>query len=58
MMRSFPEKFSIIDFYLSVCDKVTVKGCPLAGLQLLDIGSRKHSPPPHPFWRKPANING
>lgn len=58
MMRSFPEKFSIIDFYLSVCDKVTVKGCPLAGLQLLDIGKPETFASAASFLEETGNING
>ncbi len=38
LMESWPEKFSIIDFYLSVCDKVSVYGICQPGLKLMDIG--------------------
>lgn len=58
MMESFPEKFSIIDFYLSVCDKVTVKGCPLDGLQLLDIGKPEALASASSFLEKIRNNNG
>lgn len=57
MMEPFPEKFSIIDFYLSVCDKVTVKGCPLAGLQLLDIGKPEALASATSFLEKIRNAN-
>lgn len=32
------DKFSIIDFYLSVCDKEIIKACPYPQLRLLDVG--------------------
>ena len=34
----FPDKFGIIDFYLSVCDKVAIRGCADDGLRLMDVG--------------------
>ena len=34
----WPEKFSIIDFYLSVCGKEDIRVCPLPGLKILDVG--------------------
>jgi len=37
-MQKFPDKFSIIDFYLSVCDKVEIRGCFSHNLRLLDVG--------------------
>lgn len=39
-MQSWPEKFSIIDFYLSVCDKYDIYGCYDASLRLLDVGKQ------------------
>lgn len=38
LMDSFPDKFGIMDFYLSLCDKVNIKGYEKAGLQLMDVG--------------------
>lgn len=38
LMVDFPDKFSIIDFYLSVCDKVTIKCHFQKDLRLLDVG--------------------
>lgn len=38
LMDDFPEKFSIIDFYLKVCATRTIKGYVEDGLKLLDIG--------------------
>lgn len=38
MMDAWEGKFSIIDFYLSICDKVQIKCCPNDNLQLLDVG--------------------
>ena len=37
-MNDFPDKFSIMDFYLSVCHKTTIKGIVADGLKLLDVG--------------------
>lgn len=34
----FPDKFSIIDFYLKVCDKETIYGYVQPGLRLMDVG--------------------
>ena len=36
--QDFPEKFSIIDFYLNVCDKEPIYGYIQPGLRLLDVG--------------------
>ena len=36
----WPEKFSIIDFYLSVCDREDIRACPLPGLKILDVGKQ------------------
>ncbi len=38
LMSDWNGKFSIIDFYLSVCDKVTIQGFTIDGMQLLDVG--------------------
>lgn len=38
LMESWEGKFSIIDFYLGVCDKVDVKGCVIEGMRILDVG--------------------
>ncbi|MBO7119066.1 MAG: NTP transferase domain-containing protein [Bacteroidaceae bacterium] len=35
---TFPERFSIIDFYLKVCDKEPIYGYVQDGLRLLDVG--------------------
>lgn len=37
-MANFPDTFSIIDFYLSVCDKIPIKSYTPANLSLLDVG--------------------
>ncbi len=34
----FPEKFSIIDFYLKVCDREPIYGYVQEGLRLMDVG--------------------
>ena len=38
LMQSWPQRFSIIDFYLAVCDKMVVHGAIQPGLRLLDVG--------------------
>lgn len=37
-MKDWPTRFSIIDFYLSVADRVPIIGVPKADLQLIDVG--------------------
>lgn len=37
-MADWPEKFPIMDFYLSVCGKVAVRAVKQPGLRLLDVG--------------------
>ena len=36
--EGFPDKFSIIDFYLKVCDKEPIFGYVQPGLRLMDVG--------------------
>jgi NDP-sugar pyrophosphorylase family protein len=38
LMERFPDKFSIIDFYLSVCHRSRIYGCIKDDLQVLDVG--------------------
>ena len=38
LMDSFPDKFGIMDFYLNVCHKTTIKGIVAENLKLLDVG--------------------
>lgn len=38
LMKDFPQKFSIIDFYLSICNQVDIQGCLQPSLQILDVG--------------------
>ncbi|MBQ9645873.1 MAG: nucleotidyltransferase family protein [Prevotella sp.] len=38
LMDRFPDRFSIIDFYLSVCHRSRVYGCQKNDLRLLDVG--------------------
>lgn len=38
LMESWEGKFSIIDFYLSVCDKVAIQGSVIDGMRILDVG--------------------
>jgi len=42
LMNSWPEKFSIIDFYLSIADKYPIKGVQMPGLELVDVGTLDH----------------
>lgn len=37
-MNSYPEKFPIMDFYLSECNQIKIKGFIAEGLQLVDVG--------------------
>ncbi len=37
-MDRWKEKFSIIDFYLSIADKTVIRGIPKENLQLIDVG--------------------
>ncbi len=36
--ENWPEKFSVIDFYLSVCDKERIEAYEYPGLRLMDVG--------------------
>lgn len=38
LMERFPERFPIIDFYLSVCHRARIVGCVKDDLRLLDVG--------------------
>lgn len=38
LMDRFPDRFSIIDFYLSVCHRSRIYGCQKDGLSVLDVG--------------------
>ena len=38
LMDEFPDKFGIMDFYLSVCHKTMIKGVVADNLKLLDVG--------------------
>jgi len=38
LMKRFPDKFSIIDFYLSTCHRSRIYGCIKDDLQVLDVG--------------------
>lgn len=37
-MTDFPDKFSVIDFYLSVCNKIKIQAHTPKNLKLLDVG--------------------
>jgi hypothetical protein len=38
VMKDWPDRFSIIDFYLSICDKYPIEGYLKSDLRLLDVG--------------------
>lgn len=38
LMDRFPDRFSIIDFYLSTCHRAHIYGCLANNLQVLDVG--------------------
>jgi NDP-sugar pyrophosphorylase family protein len=38
LMKNFPDKFSIIDFYLDVCDKIKIHAFHQTNLNLIDVG--------------------
>lgn len=38
LMYTWPEKFSIIDFYLAICHRFTIKVCVQEDLKLVDVG--------------------
>lgn len=40
LMASWPEKFSIIDFYLSLCDKYLIRGIEADGVSIFDAGTK------------------
>lgn len=37
-MSEYPSKFSIIDFYINICDKLNIKGYVKENLNLIDVG--------------------
>lgn len=56
-MDAFPDKFSIVDFYLSVCCKEDVTGFVLPGLRLLDVGKPGSLEEAVSFLREEKNRN-
>lgn len=44
LLAEWPDKFSIIDFYLSVCDRVHIQGIFHSDLKLMDIGKPETLP--------------
>ena len=38
LMERFPDKFSIIDFYLSICHRANIVGLVKDDLKILDVG--------------------
>ena len=41
-MRNMPEKFPIVEFYLSQADKFSIKAAYREDLQLVDVGRIEH----------------
>ena len=37
-MEKWPERFSIVDFYIENCDKYIIKGIEIPGLAIRDVG--------------------
>lgn len=40
-MNSFPDRFGVIDFYLSVCNQVSIIGHVEPNLKLMDVGKQE-----------------
>ncbi|NMB36775.1 MAG: NTP transferase domain-containing protein [Bacteroidales bacterium] len=38
LMKEWPERFSIVDFYIANCDKFIIKGIEVPGLSVRDVG--------------------
>ena len=38
LMQAWPEKFPIVDFYLSVCRTHTIRAAVMPGLEMHDVG--------------------
>ena len=38
LMERFPERFPIMDFYLSICHRSAIYGCIKEDLRLMDVG--------------------
>ena len=38
LMEQFPDRFPIMDFYLSVCHRARIYGCQKEDLRILDVG--------------------
>ena len=53
LMERFPDKFSIIDFYLSVCHRSRIFGCIKDDLQVLDVGKLDALDKAEEFLRTP-----
>lgn len=52
LMGNFPEKFSIIDFYLSICDKETIWGYEPENFSLIDVGKPESLEKAALFYKK------
>ena len=41
LMQSWPERFSVIDFYLSICRDHEIRGLDVTGAVIRDVGKLK-----------------
>lgn len=57
LMDGFPDKFGIMDFYLSVCGRVSIKGHVAEGLRLLDVGKQDTLATAEAFLRETTILN-
>lgn len=55
LMDDYPDRFGIMDFYLSVCYKTTIKGVMADGLKLLDVGKVESLATAEQFIREMEN---
>ena len=55
LMDDYPDRFGIMDFYLSVCHKTTIKGVMADGLKLLDVGKVESLATAEQFIREMEN---
>ncbi len=51
-MQTLPEKFPIMDFYLSICDKVNIHADVQTSLKLLDVGKQDTLREAEAFYRE------
>ena len=54
-MDSFPDRFGVIDFYLSVCNQVPIIGHVEPNLKLMDVGKQETLHAAERFMRQPVS---